>query len=83
MDSGGKTVNDKKTLTDFDACKEIKDNLKDGESVFIRGNLDYSSFTDDKGNKRTSTKLVPIRFLFVQKLSLTMINMKNRMTLIR
>ena len=59
VDSEGKTVNDKKVLTDFDACKEVKENLKDGSSVFIRGNLDYSSFTDDKGNKRTSTKLVP------------------------
>ena len=59
VDSEGKTVNDKKVLTDFDACKEVKENLKDGASVFIRGNLDYSSFTDDKGNKRTSTKLVP------------------------
>lgn len=52
VDSEGKTVNDKKVLTDFDACKEVKENLKDGASVFIRGNLDYS-------NKRTSTKLVP------------------------
>ena len=59
VDSEGNTVNDKKTLTDFDACKEIKENLKDGASVFIRGNLDYSSFPDDKGNKRTYTKLVP------------------------
>lgn len=59
VDSEGKTVNDKKILTDFDACKEVKENLKDGTSVFIRGSLDYSSFTDDKGNKRTSTKLVP------------------------
>ena len=59
VDSEGKTVNDKKVLTDFDACKEVKENLKDGSSVFIRGNLDYSSFTDDSGNKRTSTKLIP------------------------
>ena len=59
IDSTGKTVNDKKILTDFDACKEIKDNLKDGESVFIRGNLDYSSFLDQNGNKKTSIKLVP------------------------
>ena len=59
VDSEGKTVNDKKTLTDFDACKEIKENLKDGASVFIRGTLDYSSFVDNNGNKRTSTKLVP------------------------
>ena len=42
VDSEGKTVNDKKILTDFDACKEVKENLKDGTSVFIRGNLDYS-----------------------------------------
>ena len=55
VDSEGKTVNDKKILTDFDACKEVKENLRDGASVFIRGSLDYSSFTDDKGNKRTST----------------------------
>lgn len=59
IDSDGKTVNDKKILTDFDACKVIKENLKDGASVFIRGNLEYSSFFDDKGNKKTSTKLIP------------------------
>lgn len=59
VNSEGKTVNDNKTLTDFDACKEIKENLRDDASVFIRGDLDYSSFIDDKGNKRTSTKLVP------------------------
>lgn len=59
IDSEGKTVNDKKTLTDFDACKEIKENLKDGKSVFVRGNIDYSSFVDDNGNKRTFTKLIP------------------------
>ena len=59
IDETGKAVNDKKVLTDFDACKEIKDNLKDGASVFIKGTLDYSSFADDKGNKRTSTKLIP------------------------
>ncbi len=59
VDDKGKTVNDKKVMTDFDACKEIKENLKDGASVFIRGSLDYSSFLDDSGNKKTSTKLVP------------------------
>lgn len=59
IDSEGKTVNDKKVLTDFDACKEIKDNLKDGSSVFIRGNIGYSSFVDNNGNKKTSTKLIP------------------------
>lgn len=59
VDGNGKTVNDKKIMTDFDACREVYENLKDGASVFIRGILDYSSFLDDKGNKKTSTKLVP------------------------
>lgn len=59
VDESGKTVNDKRILTDFDACKEVNENLKDGASVFIRGNLDYSSFLDNSGNKKTSTKLIP------------------------
>ena len=59
VDENGKIVNDKKVMTDFDACKEVNENLKDGASVFIRGNLDYSSFLDNNGNKKTSTKLVP------------------------
>lgn len=59
LDQNGREVNDKKTLTEFDACKEVADNLKDGNSVFIRGRLDYSSMTDDNGNKKHFTKLVP------------------------
>jgi single-stranded DNA-binding protein len=59
VDEKGKTVNDKKVLTEFDACKEINENLKDGASVFIKGNLDYSSLTDDNGNKKMFTKLTP------------------------
>ena len=59
VDETGKTVNDKKVMTDFDACKEVNENLKDGASVFIRGSLDYSSFFDNNGNKKSSTKLIP------------------------
>lgn len=59
LDKDGKEVNDKKTLTEFDACKEIADNLKDSNSVFIKGRIDYSSMPDDNGNKKHFTKLVP------------------------
>lgn len=59
VDSKGQMVNDKKTVTDFDACELIGKNLKDDESVFIKGNLDYSSYTDDSGNTRHSVKLIP------------------------
>lgn len=59
VDANGEVTNDKKVLTQFDACKEIHDNLKDNASVFVRGSLDYSSYVGNDGNKRTSTKLVP------------------------
>lgn len=59
LDEDGKEVNDKKTLTEFDACKEIADNLKDGNSIFTKGKLDYSSKVDDNGNKKHFIKLIP------------------------
>lgn len=55
----GEYENDRKILTDFDSVKEIADHIKDDDSVFIRGKLEYSSFTNDKGEKRNSVKLVP------------------------
>ena len=58
-DKDGKVVNDKKTMHSFDACKYIKDNMKDDMSVFIRGALDFSSYTDKDGNVRRSIKQVP------------------------
>jgi hypothetical protein len=58
-DENGKSVNDKKTLTPFDACEYINANMKDDSSVFIRGALDFSSFTDSEGNVRRSVKYVP------------------------
>lgn len=59
VNSKGEYENDKKTLTDFDSVKEITDNLDDDDSVFVRGKLDYSSFTTDKGESVNSVKLVP------------------------
>ena len=40
----GKVVNDNKTLTDFDAAKEIAENLHDGDNVYVRGNIEYSTY---------------------------------------
>ena len=59
INAEGKSVNDKKVLTDYDSCLEIKDNLEDGQSVFVKGKLDYSSYTDDNDNLKRSVKLVP------------------------
>ena len=58
-DKEGKTVNDKKTMHSFDACEYIKKNLNDDMSVFIRGAIDFSSYTDKEGNVRRSVKYVP------------------------
>lgn len=58
-DSEGKEVNDKKTLTSFDSCEYIKENMKDDMSTFIRGNIEFSSYQDNEGNIRRSVKYVP------------------------
>lgn len=59
VNEAGETVNDKKIFTEFDACLYISENLKDGDSVYVRGSIDISSFADDKNNKITSLKLKP------------------------
>ena len=40
----GVMVNDNHMMTDFDAAKEIADNLNDGDSVYVRGNIEYSTY---------------------------------------
>lgn len=55
----GEEVNDNKILEQYDACKLIADNLKDGQSVFVRGNLEFSSYKNDKGDVKRNTKFVP------------------------
>lgn len=50
-DKNGKLVNNKKILTQFDACKEIAEHLNDGDSVFVRGNIIYSTY---EGSHKTS-----------------------------
>ena len=59
VDENGKEVNDKKTMTAFDACDYIKANMKDDMSTFIRGNIEFSSYLDKDGNTRRSVKYVP------------------------
>lgn len=58
-DANGKSVNDKKTMTPFDACEYINENLKDDMSTFIKGNVEFSSYVDGEGNTRRSVKYIP------------------------
>lgn len=58
-DANGKSVNDKKTMTPFDACEYINENMRDDMSTFIKGNVEFSSYVDGEGNIRRSTKYIP------------------------
>jgi hypothetical protein len=54
----GTEDNDQRILIDYDACDYIANNLKDGSSVYVGGNLEFSSYTKD-GVVNRSTKLIP------------------------
>lgn len=58
-DESGNSVNLKKTMTGYDACEYIKAKAKDDMSVFVRGQLDFSSYMDKDNNIRRSLKYVP------------------------
>lgn len=59
VNQSGEIVNKNETLTNFDTCKNVQTNLKDKQSLFVKGNIEYSSFVDDKGNRKNAIKLVP------------------------
>ena len=58
----GKVVNDNKTLTDFDAAKEISENLHDGDNVYVRGNIEYSTY-----NGKHQIRFVPTQVYLSSK----------------
>ena len=45
----------------------MHENLKDGDSVFIKGNLQFSSYTDRNGQTRKKVELVPTQISYTQK----------------
>lgn len=55
-DADGKNVTNR--YVEYDACEKIATNLKDGDSVFSQGKLEFSSFQTDNGISR-SIKFVP------------------------
>lgn len=77
-DKEGKSVNDKKTMHSFDACEYIKKNLKDDMSTFIRGNIEFSSYTDKDGNVRRSIKYVPNQISLCQDVVFGDFNENNK-----
>lgn len=66
-DENGKVRNDNKTLTEYDACEYISENLQDGDSVFVKGNLEFGSYTNKDGEVSHTTKFVPTQVSLCQK----------------
>lgn len=53
-ESGKKNITE--VLTEFDATEKIHNELKDETPVFVRGDIDFSSFTSNNGDLKRSTK---------------------------
>lgn len=64
-DENGKNINE--TFTEFDAIEWLHDNLHDGDSVFIQGNLRFSSYVDRNGQTQKRVELVPTQISYTQK----------------
>lgn len=66
LDDKGKTVNNKKRLTEFDATKEISDHLKDDSTVFVKGSIEYGTYEE-----RHTTKFVPTQVSLAKDIDFT------------
>ena len=63
----GKLKNDNHYRTEYDACEYINENLHDGDSVFVKGNLEFGSYTNKDGEVSHTTKFVPTQVSLCQK----------------
>lgn len=64
-DDSGKNINE--TFVEYDAVEFLKGHLHDGDSVFIKGNLVFSSYTDKDGNVRRKTEFVPTQISYTNE----------------
>ena len=64
-DEDGKNINE--IFTEYDVIEYLHNNLTDGESVFIKGNLQFSSYEDRGGQPKKKIELVPNQISYTQK----------------
>lgn len=64
-DEEGKNINT--TFTEFDSVEWLHDNLKDDVSVFIRGDMQFSSYVDKNGQTRRKVELVPNQISYTKE----------------
>ena len=77
-DNSGNVTNLRKLMTPYDACEYINGNLKDEESVFVRGAIEFSSYEDSKGNVRRSIKYVPNQVSLCKPVDYSQYNEENQ-----
>lgn len=66
-DDKGRVVNKKMILDPFDLTKYASEHMEDNQSVFIKGDIEYGSFTDDSGNKRQWSRMTPTQISLTSK----------------
>lgn len=59
--------NIKYTMTEYDAAKYASQHLKDEMSVFVKGSVEFDSYTNDKGETKRTTKLIPSQISLCSK----------------
>ena len=64
-DEDGNNINE--MFTEYDAVEHLHEHLKDGDSIFVKGNMVFSSFTDKNEQVRRKVELVPTQISYTQK----------------
>lgn len=60
----GQNINE--MFTEWDAVEYLHNNLKDGDNVFIRGKVEFDTYTDKNGNVQRKITLVPNQIFYTQ-----------------
>jgi hypothetical protein len=56
LEKGAEGKNKIVQMVEWDAIDYIMDNLKDGDSVFVNGSIDFQEYKDNEGNMRQSKR---------------------------
>lgn len=64
-DADGNNINT--VFAEYDAVNYLKENLKDGDSVFIKGKIEFRSWTGKDGQLIKSINLVPNQISYTKK----------------
>ena len=59
-----KNINE--VFVEYDAVEYLRTALKDGESVFVKGNVEFSTYVNKDGNVTRQTNLVPTQISYTQ-----------------